>query len=62
VTATAEARGPLAGASIRRYLSRVMRDAPTDALPPDIAAWFARRGWTPHRHQLDLLDARATGS
>ncbi|WP_209425628.1 ligase-associated DNA damage response DEXH box helicase [Pararhodobacter sp. SW119] len=32
-----------------------MRDAPTDPLPPDIAAWFARRGWTPHHHQLELL-------
>ncbi|HRO11861.1 DEAD/DEAH box helicase, partial [Amaricoccus sp.] len=28
------------------------------ALPPHFAAWFARRGWTPHPHQLALL-ARA---
>jgi len=26
-------------------------------LPPDFADWFARRGWTPHPHQLALLDA-----
>jgi ATP-dependent Lhr-like helicase len=26
-------------------------------LPPLFAAWFARRGWTPHRHQLELLAA-----
>ena len=35
-----------------------MRDLPADALPPDFAAWFARRGWTPHPHQLALLAAR----
>ena len=35
-----------------------MRDLPADALPPDFAAWFARRGWTPHLHQLALLAAR----
>lgn len=28
------------------------------ALPPPLACWFARRGWSPHPHQLDLL-ARA---
>ncbi|MCC6006703.1 MAG: ligase-associated DNA damage response DEXH box helicase [Rhodobacteraceae bacterium] len=26
-------------------------------LPPAFAAWFARRGWTPHPHQLALLAA-----
>ena len=27
------------------------------ALPPLFAAWFARRGWSPHAHQLALLEA-----
>jgi ATP-dependent helicase Lhr and Lhr-like helicase len=35
-----------------------MRDDPHPQLPPDFAAWFARRGWSPHPHQLDLLAAR----
>jgi ATP-dependent Lhr-like helicase len=26
-------------------------------LPEPFASWFAARGWTPHRHQLDLLEA-----
>ncbi len=26
-------------------------------LPQDFEAWFAARGWTPRRHQLDILDA-----
>ncbi|MBN9290225.1 MAG: DEAD/DEAH box helicase, partial [Hyphomicrobium denitrificans] len=26
-------------------------------LPPEIAAWFSRRGWQPRAHQLALLDA-----
>ncbi|MCI4664309.1 MAG: ligase-associated DNA damage response DEXH box helicase [Neomegalonema sp.] len=25
------------------------------ALPPFLADWFSRQGWTPHAHQLDLL-------
>ena len=29
----------------------------TTALPPQFADWFARKGWTPHPHQLDLLAA-----
>ncbi len=32
--------------------------AEPDALPPLFADWFARRGWSPHPHQLELL-ARA---
>ncbi len=28
----------------------------TSDLPPKFAAWFAGRGWEPHRHQLDVLD------
>ena len=31
--------------------------AETTTLPPQIAAWFARRGWTPRAHQLALLQA-----
>ncbi|MCA1662611.1 MAG: DEAD/DEAH box helicase, partial [Novosphingobium sp.] len=27
------------------------------ALPPEIAAWFAGRGWRPRRHQLEMLAA-----
>ncbi|MFS4437396.1 ligase-associated DNA damage response DEXH box helicase [Paracoccaceae bacterium GXU_MW_L88] len=27
-------------------------------LPPDIAAWFAAQGWTPHPHQLALMEAQ----
>ena len=29
----------------------------TPALPPQIADWFARRGWKPRAHQLALLEA-----
>ena len=35
-----------------------MTRAPVRCLPPRFAAWFARRGWSPHPHQLALL-ARA---
>ena len=27
------------------------------ALPPRFADWFSGRGWAPHRHQLDMLEA-----
>ncbi|MFC3628849.1 ligase-associated DNA damage response DEXH box helicase [Paracoccus angustae] len=27
-------------------------------LPPDFQDWFARQGWQPHPHQLDLLEAQ----
>ncbi len=30
-------------------------------LPPRFARWFAARGWTPHRHQLDMLAAARDG-
>jgi ATP-dependent Lhr-like helicase len=38
-------------------------DAPEPAalLPPNIAAWFAHRGWAPHIHQLAMLEAAARG-
>ena len=32
-----------------------------DTLPPIIANWFAARGWSPRRHQLEMLDAAAEG-
>lgn len=31
-------------------------------LPPRFADWFARRGWTPHPHQLALLARAAPGA
>ena len=31
------------------------------ALPGPIAAWFQARGWTPHRHQLEMLQAARDG-
>jgi ATP-dependent Lhr-like helicase len=33
----------------------------TELLPPNIAAWFAHRGWAPHAHQLAMLDAAGRG-
>jgi ATP-dependent helicase Lhr and Lhr-like helicase len=30
-------------------------------LPPRFAAWFERRGWRPHDHQLAMLEAAAAG-
>jgi len=27
------------------------------ALPPPFAEWFRRRGWTPHAHQLAMVEA-----
>ncbi|HEU0223236.1 MAG TPA: ligase-associated DNA damage response DEXH box helicase [Paracoccaceae bacterium] len=31
-------------------------------LPPPFDAWFARKGWTPHPHQLALLAARGAAT
>ena len=31
------------------------------SLPAPFAAWFARRGWRPHAHQLAMLDAARAG-
>ena len=33
----------------------------TPDLPPEIAAWFAARGWSVRRHQADMLAAAARG-
>lgn len=38
-----------------------MEPAAASLLPPEIAGWFASRGWTPHAHQLDLLAAARDG-
>ena len=35
---------------------------PLDALlPSSLAPWFARRGWTPHPHQLAMIEAAQAG-
>jgi len=34
---------------------------PAELLPPNIAAWFAHRGWTPHAHQLAMVEAAIHG-
>ena len=34
-------------------------EARSDALPEPFASWFAARGWTPHQHQLALLEEDA---
>ncbi len=30
-------------------------------LPPQFAAWFARRGWQPHAHQMEMVAAARSG-
>src|SRR5688572_11070359 len=32
-----------------------------EGLPPVVCGWFAAKGWTPRRHQLELLDAARAG-
>ena len=34
---------------------------PAESLPPEIAAWFAARGWQPRAHQLAMLAADDAG-
>lgn len=34
---------------------------PPPALPPAFADWFARRGWAPHRHQIERIAAARAG-
>lgn len=38
-----------------------MPDARGDALPAPFARWFASRGWSPRRHQLELLAKARAG-
>ncbi len=35
--------------------------ANVSALPPVVEHWFAKRGWQPRRHQLEMLDAARQG-
>ncbi len=49
----------MATASSARRAAR-KRPAP-NPLPPQFDDWFAARGWAPHRHQLDMLDAARQG-
>jgi ATP-dependent Lhr-like helicase len=37
------------------------RASPNTELPEPFAAWFTRRGWQPHHHQLALLEAAEQG-
>ena len=32
-----------------------------DLLPPLFQGWFAQRGWTPHRHQIEMIAAAEAG-
>ena len=34
---------------------------PADLLPPELAAWFAARGWALRRHQREMLEVAAGG-
>ncbi|MGV3580283.1 ligase-associated DNA damage response DEXH box helicase [Brevundimonas sp.] len=36
--------------------------SPTASLPPLFADWFASRGWSPRRHQLEMIAAAEAGS
>ncbi|HKT15276.1 MAG TPA: ligase-associated DNA damage response DEXH box helicase, partial [Allosphingosinicella sp.] len=38
-----------------------MPDRKTEALPPVITGWFAAKGWSPRRHQLEMLAAARRG-
>ena len=37
------------------------RNGQTRGLPEPFAAWFASRGWSPHRHQIEVLEAARRG-
>lgn len=43
-------------------MSRVTPDAAPAKLPPLFADWFARRGWSARRHQLEMVAAAQAGS
>ncbi len=55
------AHKPRSAALLTSTSEKKSRRAPhapgAELLPPEIAAWFARRGWKPRPHQLALLDA-----
>jgi ATP-dependent Lhr-like helicase len=43
-------------------LTRIITpEQPVELLPPNIAAWFAHRGWAPHAHQLRMVEAAQNG-
>src|SRR5271155_5440676 len=42
-------------------LADLWSQPPAELLTPNIAAWFAHRGWAPHAHQLAMLEAAARG-
>ena len=54
-----KSREETVSAPAKRKSARPQQDLPaeTTTLPPQIAAWFARRGWAPRAHQLALLQA-----
>src|SRR3954462_4990862 len=35
--------------------------APAPVLPPAVSSWFAAKGWSPRRHQLEMLAAARAG-
>jgi len=47
--------------SFAEAAARGTDSGPGASLPDRFAAWFARRGWTPHAHQLALIEAAAEG-
>ncbi|GAN00452.1 helicase domain protein [alpha proteobacterium U9-1i] len=47
--------------SARPSATIALMDAAVPALPPAFEAWFARRGWRPRTHQLELLRRSAEG-
>ncbi|HST37679.1 MAG TPA: ligase-associated DNA damage response DEXH box helicase [Allosphingosinicella sp.] len=38
-----------------------VKPAGSQSLPPAIAGWFAAKGWSPRRHQLEMLEAARAG-
>ncbi|NNE85709.1 MAG: ligase-associated DNA damage response DEXH box helicase [Alphaproteobacteria bacterium] len=40
---------------------RARQGSELSGLPAQFADWFAARGWAPHRHQLDMLEAAQQG-
>ncbi|MGA7428454.1 MAG: DEAD/DEAH box helicase, partial [Rhodoplanes sp.] len=42
-------------------MPKAARVADRSLLPDPFACWFAARGWTPRRHQIELLAAAQAG-
>ena len=49
------------GGTISRHIAEVTVPLPDLALPPEIAAWFAARGWRVRRHQQEMLAKARAG-